>query len=173
MNCRLCALCCALALAFSLSACSGDKPITHASPTPAPTPSVSPTPSPSPSASEPAPEITPEPSPVPTPTESASPDAAPVGAQLPGAWNDREAQVSFGMSPGTNCPLAVFDARVGLNDLSVSLVPLGSGPDIQSFLEADIRIPHTSVSYDSGADALVLRLENTVLPLRSRSLSSF
>ena len=60
MNCRLCALCCALALAFSLSACSGDKPITHASPTPAPTPSVSPTPSPSPSASEPAPEITPE-----------------------------------------------------------------------------------------------------------------
>ena len=62
MNCRLCALCCALALAFSLSACSGDKPITHASPTPAPTPSVSPTPSPSPSASEPAPEITPEPS---------------------------------------------------------------------------------------------------------------
>ena len=163
MNCRLCALCCALALAFSLSACSGDKPITHASPTPAPTPSVSPTPSPSPSASEPAPEITPEPSPVPTPTESAGPDAAPVGAQLPGAWNDREAQVSFGMSPGTNCPLAVFDARVGLNDLSVSLVPLGSGPDIQSFLEADIRIPHTSVSYDSGADALVLRLENTVL----------
>ena len=73
------------------------------------------------------------------------------------------AQVSFGMSPGTDCPLAVFDARVGLNDLSVSLVPLGSGPDIQSFLEADIRIPHTSVSYDSGADALVLRLENTVL----------
>ncbi|MFQ8759135.1 MAG: hypothetical protein ACLSAF_06490 [Intestinimonas sp.] len=52
---------------------------------------------------------------------------------------------------------------MGLNDLSVSLVPLGSGPDIQSFLEADIRIPHTSVSYDSGADALVLRLENTVL----------
>lgn len=40
MNCRLCAFCCALALAFSLSACSGDKPITHASPTPAPTPSV-------------------------------------------------------------------------------------------------------------------------------------
>lgn len=110
-----------------------------------------------------APEITPEPSPVPTPTESAGPDAAPVGAQLPGAWNDREAQVSFGMSPGTDCPLAVFDARVGLNDLSVSLVPLGSGPDIQSFLETDIRIPHTSVSYDSGADALVLRLENTVL----------
>ena len=35
MNCRLCAFCCALALAFSLSACSGDKPITHASPTPA------------------------------------------------------------------------------------------------------------------------------------------
>lgn len=96
------------------------------------------------------------------PTESAG-RMPPPSAPAPRRLERREAQVSFGMSPGTDCPLAVFDARVGLNDLSVSLVPLGSGPDIQSFLEADIRIPHTSVSYDSGADALVLRLENTVL----------
>ena len=104
MNCRLCALCRALALAFfPLRLLRGQA---HHPRFPLRRPPHRPFPPRRPHLHRrrsPLPRSRRSP-PVPTPTEPPARMPPPVGAQLPGAWNDREAQVSFGMSPARTAP---------------------------------------------------------------------
>lgn len=96
-------------------------------------------------------------SPVPAP--SAHTGAGPSSA----AWLDCTDVAVFGMEEDAACPLSVADARVGLNDFSVALVPQGTASAMSAFIEADTRIPRTEVSYSESNHALVIRMRDTTL----------
>lgn len=159
------------ALALALSGCRGGGEAGKPAPTPTAPPAQTAAPSPTPSARPPAPSPSPTPSPAPSTAAVGEPSPSPeaegpgqtAAAAADGGWNSREAQVTFGMAAGEDLPLVVAAAQVEEDTLTVSLLPAGNEPAFAAFQEADLRLPHTQITYDAGAGALVLRLENTAL----------
>lgn len=152
-------LVCAGVLALALAGCSSNKPITNSTPRPEP-------PQPT-AAATPAPTQTPSPVPSETPVPTAAPTPAPPPASTAAPARDDyhapEDPVSFGMDADAACPLALYDARVGLNDLQLSFVPPAEATAITAFQDAALRIPSTTISYNAQERALVLTMSNTVL----------
>lgn len=175
MKSRFSPLLCAAALSLVLSGCGGPAPAAPStSPSPE-SPDVT-VPSESPSAYRMTPMPSPSESDISTSEPKTSSDgseesgsgpqsAAPAVAPLPGDlydWIDRDASVTFG-GPAEGFFLAVQDVRVGLNDLSVALIPRGTGADISAFLQAEDRLPVVTVRAQSDANVLTIQLKNTVL----------
>ena len=160
---------CALA-ALSLAACApAASPAESAAPSHAAAAASVPSPSPLPAESAPAASPaesaappTPEPSDVPS-EPSDLPAFSPAQASEEAAWIPCEQGARFGGDPEVDCPLAVWDARVGLNDLSVSFLPQGNADAMSAFIAAEIRIPPTEVTYAEENRALLIRMEGVVL----------
>ena len=105
---------------------------------------------------------TPEPSDAPS-EPSDLPAFSPAQASEEAAWIPCEQGARFGGDPEVDCPLAVWDARVGLNDLSVSFLPQGNADAMSAFIDAEVRIPPTEVTYAGENRALLIRMEGVVL----------
>lgn len=166
MKRRLIVPLCSIALTLALSACGGT-PGTIPGPTssggssssPSATPMESPdsteTPTPTSSENQNVTVI-----PTPTPESSVPPAKLLKGDRYD--WLDRGAAVTFGGEEKA-CFLAIQDVRVGLNDISVALVPRGTGTDIDAFLASEHRLPAVQVSTQTDSGVLFIQMKNTVL----------
>lgn len=146
------------ALLLSTAGCgspAGESAPPEPTATPSPTLQITPPPSPTPE---------PEPLPTPLPADGPEPSAEPANAPLePDGWKDPTDPFTFGMEPGSGCPLVVAEVQTGEDSLTVSLLPAGDEAALLAYLDAEERIPATEVSFDANAGALVLQMADTTL----------